>query len=121
MKKHILVVDDEPNLLKINTIRLKAAGYDIHIAKDGEEGLSKAKQLKPDLIMLDVVLPKLDGYKVSQLLKADPNFYDIPIILLSARSGESDIMSGLDAGANIYMTKPFDSTVLLENIRMLIK
>ena len=119
-KKLILLVDDEEHLLKINEIRLKASGYEVETANDGEKALNKARTINPDIIILDVMLPKLDGYKICQMLKFDETFSHIPIILLTARAQESDKAIGLQTGADVFMTKPFDSAELLANIKRLV-
>src|SRR5678816_2950102 len=84
-RARVLVVDDEPDLVRILQFGLKAAGYEVESASDGQEGLKKAREMKPDIILLDLMLPKLDGYKVCRLLKFDERYKHIPIIILSAR------------------------------------
>ena len=120
-KKRILVVDDEAELVKAIEIRLKEAGYEALVAYDGKEGLEKAHKEKPDLIILDLMLPKMDGYKVCGLLKADTRYGKIPIIIFTARAQESDIKMGQEAGADAYMTKPFEYQVLLGKVKELLK
>lgn len=116
MAKKILVVDDEVELTKAMTIRLTAIGYEVSIAHDGEEALKKARQEKPDLIILDLMLPKIDGYKVCRLLKFDQKYREIPIIMVTARVEEDDKRLGMETGADEYFTKPFDWSDLLEKI-----
>ncbi len=120
MGKKILVVDDEPDLLVAIKIRLKAAGYDVEVAKDGAEGLEKARTVEPNLILLDLMLPKMNGYKVCRFIKFDEKYKHIPIIMLTARAEEDDRILGMETGANLYMTKPFNNKELLENIKKLI-
>jgi len=120
-KKRILVIDDEPELVKAVQIRVELAGYEVLVARDGQEGLEKARKEKPDLIILDLMLPKMDGYKVCGLLKADIRYSKIPIILFTARAQESDVKRGKEVGANVYITKPFEHQVLLDNIAELLK
>ncbi|MFH0764919.1 MAG: response regulator, partial [Calditrichota bacterium] len=86
-------------------------------AVDGLEGLSLARQLKPDLIILDIMLPKMNGYKVSRFLKFDEEFKHIPIIMLTALAGEDDRTTGVETGANAYVTKPFESQMLVDTVR----
>ncbi len=120
-KKKILIVDDEAELVELMKIRLEAAGYDVLKAYDGQEGLDKAKAEKPDLILLDIMMPKMDGYKVCGLLKKDSRFQKIPIILFSAKAQKEDEELAKEVGADLYITKPFEASVLLSKIQGLIK
>ena len=115
-KKRILVVDDEIDLVEMLSIRLEANDYEVFAAYDGQEGLDKARTLKPDLIILDLMLPKLDGFKVCRMLKFDEKYKQIPIILFTARAQESDIKLGKEVGADAYVTKPFEPDILLGKI-----
>jgi DNA-binding response OmpR family regulator len=115
--KRIMIVDDERDLVETLTYRLEASGYTVLTAHDGEEGLEKAREEKPDLILLDVMMPKMDGYHVCRLLKFDEELKDIPIIMLTARGQEQDRKTGTDSGANDYVTKPFESSDLLKKIK----
>ncbi len=121
MAKKILVVDDEPQMVDMLKIRLEASGYAVVTAYDGQEGLDKARSEKPDLIILDLMLPKIDGYKVCGLLKKDARFTKIPIIIFTAKAQQEDMALGKEMGADAYITKPFDSQVLLAKISELIK
>jgi DNA-binding response OmpR family regulator len=116
----ILLVDDETQLVAMVQMRLEANGYEVITANDGEEGLAKAKSEKPDLIMLDVMMPKMDGYKVCGLLKNDTRYCKIPIILFSARAQQGDKDVGGEVGADAYVTKPFEPSVLLAKIKDLL-
>ncbi len=120
-KKKILVVDDERDLVEIMTFRLKGAGYDVLTAYDGQEALDRARRDKPDLIILDLMLPKIDGYKVCGMLKFDTRFKKIPVILFTARAQEADRNTGKEVGADAYITKPFESQALLDKIEELLK
>ena len=120
-KKRILVIDDETELVKAIEIRLKQSDYEILVAYDGQAGLDKARKEKPDLIILDLMLPKMDGYKVCGLLKSDTRYSKIPIIMFTARAQETDKKTGEEVGVNAYITKPFDHQVLLEKIKELLK
>lgn len=113
----ILVVDDEADLVSVLRFGLEAEGYVVLSAGDGEEGLQKARNEHPDLMVLDLMLPKLDGYKVCQALKFDERFKAMPIIILSARSGEQDRKLAFDMGADEFITKPYDMHDLLERIQ----
>jgi len=121
MPKKVLVVDDEEDIAFSIARRLSATGYEVICAEDGVEGLRRAQTENPDLIILDLMLPKMDGFKVCRLLKFDERYKRIPIIMLSARSQQDDIALGQETGAEYYMTKPFDSGELLEKIKELIE
>lgn len=116
-KKRILVVDDEPDMLLAIKMRLEATGYQVLTATDGMEGLNMARREKPDLIILDIMLPKMNGYKVSRLLKFDEEYKHIPIVMLTALAGENDRTTGVQTGADAYITKPFETAQLLDTIR----
>ncbi len=118
--KTLLLVDDEPDLLESLSIRLKASGYKVVTAADGLEALKKARALGPDLILLDLMLPKMDGYKVSRLLKFDGRYSRIPILILSARGQDMDKELASSAGADDYLVKPFSSEELLTRIKKLL-
>lgn len=120
-KKRILIVDDEEDILKVLKFRLEANNYEVLSASDGQEGLTKARTEKPDLMILDLMLPKLDGYKVCRMLKFDETYKTIPIIMFTARAQKEDEGLGKEMGADAYITKPFEPEVLLEKIRELLK
>ena len=120
-KRRLLVVEDELDLAEMVKLRLKANGYEVLIAYDGQAGLDLARQEKPDLIILDLMLPKIDGYKICRMLKFDEKYKHIPIIMFTARAQESDKKMGSDVGADAYITKPFDAQALLSKIKELIK
>jgi len=117
MAKKVLIVDDEQDIVETLKFVLEAAGYECHCAYDGEEGLNKAKELIPDLIILDVMMPMMNGYKISRLLKFDTKYKDIPILMLTARSQEKDKELGKETGADEYITKPFDIDFVLERVK----
>jgi len=119
-KKRILLVEDEKDMVYAVTLQLEDKGYEVIVASDGKEGLDKARTKKPDLIILDLMLPKLDGYKVCRMLKFDNKYKDIPIILFTARAQDSDKKIGKEVGADAYITKPFEPRVLLDKIRRLL-
>ncbi|HEV8129509.1 MAG TPA: response regulator [Candidatus Eisenbacteria bacterium] len=120
-KARVLVVDDEPDLVRILEFGLKAAGYQVETANDGQEGLKKAREQKPDIILLDLMLPKLDGYKVCRLLKFDERYKHIPIMILSARTQEGDQNLAHEMGANRFLTKPYEFSEILQHIQALLK
>jgi adenylate cyclase len=117
----ILVVDDYPENLDIVRVRMEARGYDVVTAADGQEALDKAYQVEPDIILLDVVMPVLDGISVAKRLKSDPRMRTIPIVLLTAKSDSQDLVEGLEAGADDYLTKPFDHAALVARVRSLLR
>lgn len=106
--KKILIVDDEQDIVESLKFVLEASDYACYCAYNGEDGLKLAKELTPDLIILDVMMPKINGYKISRLLKYDNKYKDIPILMITARSQEEDKLIGEETGANEYITKPFD-------------
>ncbi len=121
MAKKILVVDDEIDLVKVIEIRLKHAGYEVLVANDGQEALDRARKEKPDLILLDLMLPKIDGYKVCRMLKFDEKYKNILIVMFTAMAQESDAKLGFETGADAFITKPFQHKVVLAKIKELLK
>ena len=121
MSKRILLVDDEKDMVYAVKLQLEANNYEVITASDGQEGLEKARREKPDLIILDLMLPKIDGYKICRMLKFDEKYKKIAIILFTARSQKNDEKVGFEVGADAYITKPFDPKVLLEKIKILLK
>jgi CheY-like chemotaxis protein len=117
----ILVVDDDQDVRLLMGVRLRKSGYDVVTAEDGEEAVRIVRQAKPDLILLDLGLPKMDGYEVCRTLKSDPETCGIPIIILSAKSQQTDREQALAAGAESCMAKPFNPVVVLEAIRHLLE
>ena len=120
-QKKILVVDDEVDLVETIRFPLEAEGFNVLVAYNGEDALNQARTETPDLILLDIMLPKLDGYKVCRLLKFDERYRNIPIIMLTARAQEKDKIIGLETGADEYITKPFDMDELLEKVKAYLK
>jgi len=115
--RRILIVDDEPDLLSVLRFGLEAEGFEVIEASDGEKGLEMARTQQPDLLVLDLMLPRMDGYKVCRALKFDDRFRHVPIFILSARSGETDRRLALDLGADDYLTKPYEVRDLVTRIR----
>lgn len=116
-RQRILIVDDELDLLEVLKFGLEAEGYEVVTASDGEQGLAAARQLIPDLVVLDLMLPRMDGYKVCRALKFDERYKRIPIFILSARSGETDRRLALELGADEFHTKPYEMRALIGRIR----
>jgi len=121
MSKRILLVDDEAGLVELMKLRLEADNYEVITGYDGQEALEKARKEKPDLIILDLMLPKMDGYKVCGLLKKDARYSKIPIIMFTARAEEEDKKAGEEVEADAYIIKPFEPKLLLEKIKELLK
>jgi adenylate cyclase len=117
----ILIVDDNPANVKILQTRLGAEGYEIVTATDGEAGLAAARQQTPDLILLDVMMPKLDGFEVCRRLRADPDFPFTPIILVTAMTDSKNVVAGLEAGGDEYLTKPVDHAALAARVRSMLR
>ena len=117
----ILAVDDMPTNLEILRVRLEAQGYEVITAEDGEEALTKARELEPDLVLLDIMMPKLDGIAVLKQLKQDAMLRFVPIILVTAKSDVRDVVSGLDSGGDEYLTKPFEHAALTARVRSLLR
>ena len=118
--KKILVIDDEQDLVDMLEITLESEGYEVLKAYDGYEGLEKSRESKPDLILLDIMLPKMDGYQVCRLLKFDDTSKDIPIVMLTARNQKQDRLTGKRVGADEYLVKPFSNEDLLKKIKAMI-
>jgi adenylate cyclase len=117
----ILVVDDNPTNLEVLQVRLSAQGYEVVTAVDGEDALTRTRELEPDLVLLDVMMPKLDGISVLKELKADTTLRFIPVILVTAKSDTRDIVDGLEAGGDDYLTKPFEQAALVARVRSLLR
>ena len=116
MNKKILIVDDEVYILHILDFSLGAEGYEVITAADGEEAIERAKKEKPDLVVLDIMMPKVDGFEACRRLKADPETSPIPVILLTAKGREVDRRMGMEVGADDYIVKPFSPNKLIEKI-----
>lgn len=115
-KKKVLVVDDEPDIVRLVDISLKLCNFDVLSCFSGPEALEKLKTEKPDLILLDVMMPKMSGYAVCQAIRADASTKDIPVIMLTAKGQKGDAEKGLEAGADDYIIKPFDPYDLGERV-----
>ena len=120
-KKRILLIEDETDMVYALTLQLEAIDYEVLSATDGQTGLDMARKENPDLIILDLMLPKMDGYKICRMLKFDERYKKIPIIIFTARVQDQDKKLGQEVGADAYITKPFDSKELLDKISALLK
>ena len=117
MPETILVVDDDPDIARFVEVNLRSAGYEVSVAGDGEEALERATELRPDLVLLDVMMPRLDGFEVAQRLRKNPQTANTSIIMLTAKALSSDKVTGLQSGADDYIIKPFDPIELLARVK----
>ena len=117
----ILVVDDVADNVEILRMRLSSLGYEVIVAEDGEQALASVRRELPDLVLLDIMMPKIDGLEVVRQLKADATLPFIPVILVTARAGPKDIVAGLDAGGDDYLTKPIDHGALVARVRAMLR
>jgi len=116
----VLVVEDDPVILKLLEVNFEMEGFDVLVAHDGEEGIEVARSGQPDCIVSDIMMPKMSGLELVVALKGDPSTSDIPIILLSAKAQNADVRTGLDAGADDYVTKPFEPLDLVDRVNKLL-
>jgi diguanylate cyclase (GGDEF)-like protein len=117
MPETILVVDDDPDIARFVEVNLRSAGYDVAVAADGEEALTRASALRPDLVLLDVMMPRIDGFEVAQRLRRNPQTANTSIIMLTAKALSADKVTGLQSGADDYIIKPFDPIELLARVK----
>lgn len=120
-REEILVVEDEEDILELLNYNLSKEGYSVRLANCGEDALEKIKEKAPDLILLDLMLPGIDGLEVCRQLKRDPQLQRIPVIMLTAKTEDIDIVTGLEVGADDYLTKPFGTRVLVARIRTVLR
>ena len=119
--KKILIVDDEQDIVESLKFVLEASDYTCYTADNGEDGLRLAKEIVPDLMILDVMMPKINGYKISRLLKYDAKYKNIPILMVTARSQEEDKLIGEETGADEYITKPFELEEVVKKVEEYLK
>jgi CheY-like chemotaxis protein len=117
----VLAVDDDPVILRLLQVNLEMEGYEVELASDGEEALERARAFRPDVVLLDIMMPKKDGWQVCAEIREDPELRTTPIVFLSARAQDADLERGTDLGANAYITKPFDPIDLLDLVAELTK
>src|SRR5437764_11102869 len=117
MPEMILVVDDDPDIARFVEVNLRSAGFDVAVATDGEEALRRAEEIRPDLVLLDVMMPRIDGFEVAQRLRRNTRTANTCIIMLTAKAQSSDKVLGLTAGADDYIIKPFDPIELLARVK----
>ena len=121
MAKEILIVDDEPNIVVPIQFLMEQQGYKVMVAERGEDALDLIYQYKPDLVLLDIMLPGIDGYEVCEIVRLNPNFRKVKIIFLTAKDREEEIAKGLALGADDYITKPFSNTELVAKVKELLE
>ena len=117
MPKRILVVDDEPHIVRLVQVNLQREGYEVLTAYDGVEALEKVAGEKPDMVVLDVMMPRMNGFEVLKKLKADDATRNIPVIMLTAKAQDADVFRGWQSGVDSYLTKPFNPMELLTFVR----
>lgn len=116
-KRRVLIIEDEPSIILSLEFLLQREGYETAAAMDGEEGLGLVGRWRPDVVLLDVMMPKRNGYEICRAIKADPDLTSIPVIIVSAKGQEVEVLKGLELGAAAYITKPFGNVEVLEAIR----
>ena len=117
MTQKILIVDDEPNIVLSLEFLLEQDGFEVAVARNGEEALAQVAAFRPDLVLLDIMLPLLNGYEVCQKIRATPEWAGVRVLMLSARGRELDVSKGMALGADGYITKPFSTRDLIEQVR----
>lgn len=120
MHNRILIVDDEPNIVTSLEYLMKREGFHVEIAGDGEAGLKAARERRPDLVLLDIMLPKMNGFEVCEKLRADPGCRGMKIVMLTAKGRQVDNSRGMAAGADLYVTKPFSTRDLVAQVKQLL-
>ncbi len=120
MARKVLIVDDEPNIVTSLEFLMARSGYETRVAWDGDEALAAVASFRPDLVLLDVMLPRCDGYEVCQRLRAS-GWHDLKIVMLTARGRAAEIAKGLAAGADVYVTKPFSTRDLIDQVTRLLE
>lgn len=121
MPKKILAVDDEKHIVKLVQVNLERQGYEVITANDGKEALQKVEEEHPDLIVLDVMMPYMDGFEVLQHLRRNPATRDIPVIMLTAKAQDADVFKGWQSGVDLYLTKPFNPMELVSFVKRIFK
>jgi two-component system, OmpR family, alkaline phosphatase synthesis response regulator PhoP len=121
MAKTILIVDDEPSILMTIQFLMKQQGYDVLTAERGEDALDLISRYKPDLVLLDIMLPGIDGYEVCEIIRLNPDYGEVKIVFLTAKGHETEIAEGLALGADAYITKPYSNVELLAKVKELLQ
>lgn len=121
MPRRILAVDDEKHIVRLIQVNLERQGYEVLTAFDGKEALQKVEEERPDLVVLDVMMPYMDGFEVLQNLKRNPDTRDIPVIMLTAKAQDADVFKGWQSGVDMYLTKPFNPMELISFVKRIFK
>lgn len=116
MAKKVLIVDDEPNIVLSLEFLMKKAGFEVAVARDGEEALAQVAAFGPDLVLLDIMMPKKSGYEVCEILRGDPSRAGMKIVMLSAKGRDTEVAKGMALGADVYVTKPFSTKDLVAQV-----
>jgi DNA-binding response OmpR family regulator len=119
-RKKVLVADDEPSIVTALVFLLARAGYEVQVARNGEEALSLLESGPPDLVLLDVMMPLKSGYEVCQRIRSRPEWRGVKVVMLSAKGRDAEVSRGIDVGADLYVTKPFSTRELMDSIRALL-
>lgn len=120
MNKRILIVDDEPNIVVSLEFLMKREGFEVAVATDGEAALKSVEEKKPDLVLLDIMLPKKNGFEVCQTIRANPDWQGVKIVMLTAKGRDTEVAKGTALGADAYMTKPFSTKDLIAQVRQIL-
>ena len=120
MTRHILIAEDDPNILGLLSVFLSGLGYEVSLARDGQEALEMAAQVKPDLLIADVMMPRMSGYDLCQRVRENPAWQGIKIIMLSAKGRDIEVTKGIAVGADAYVTKPFSTKDLIAKVQELL-
>ena len=120
-KKTVLVVDDQPHIVRLIQVNLEKEGFRVATAVDGVEGMDRVRQLHPDLVILDVIMPRKDGFEVLREIKSDPELAETPVIMLTVKTHNSDIVEGLREGAELYLPKPFHPKELVSLVKRVLE
>jgi two-component system alkaline phosphatase synthesis response regulator PhoP/two-component system response regulator VicR len=116
----ILAVDDEPNIVRLIQVNLERHGYQVETANNGAQALTKIKANRPDLVVSDVMMPEMDGFELLANIRRDPTLMDLPVIMLTAKAQDRDVMQGYQTGADMYLTKPFNPQELLQFVKRIL-
>lgn len=119
--KKILIVDDEPNILLSLDLLMRKNGFDVYVARNGTEAMDLLNDIIPDMVLLDIMMPDVDGYQICRFIRSQEHLRNCKVMFLSAKSKESDIRVGMELGADAYMTKPFSTRVLMQKVNELVQ